>query len=129
MCKLCSIDQNLILLESEYSILLANYYPIGFLSLLAIPKRHVYSITDLTIDEANDLTEMVRFGFNNIKSQINPHALNAFFNEGEIAGQTIPHLHWHIVARMENDGLENFKRNGEPTVITEEQLTLAKKCF
>ncbi len=32
--------------------------------------------------------------------------LNIFVNQGEVAGQVIPHFHAHIVPRREDDGVE-----------------------
>ena len=59
-----------------------------------------------------------------------PQGLNVFLNEGLIAGQTLEHLHWHVIPRTENDGLENFKRKpGERFEITEEELKALAEIF
>ena len=129
MCILCEIDPKLVLLESANSVLLANYFPLSDCSLMVIPKRHVYSITELSGGEASDFMQMIVMATNKIKANLNPEGINIFLNEGEIAGQTVPHLHFHIVARSENDGLENFKRNGDKKIITEEALNKIKNCF
>ena len=129
MCVFCNLNQDVILLESKYSILFANYFPLGDFSLLAIPKRHVYSITGLSIEESADIMQIMTLAVNNIKAVIKPEGINIFLNEGEIAGQTIPHLHFHIVARNNGDNLENFKRNGEKRAITKEELILIKNLF
>jgi diadenosine tetraphosphate (Ap4A) HIT family hydrolase len=129
MCVFCALNKDFILLESKYSVLLANYFPLGDLSLLATPRRHVYSITDLSIEELADIMQIIALTINNIKAAINPEGINIFINEGEIAGQTIPHLHFHIVVRNTNDNLENFKRNGEKKAITKEDLVLIKTIF
>ena len=129
MCVFCNIDKNLVLLESKYSIVLANYFPLGKYSLLATPKNHLYSITDLTIEESNDLMQIIALAVNNIKSAIKLEGVNVFLNEGEIAGQTVPHLHFHIVARTKNDGLENFKRKKKKIAISKKDLEILKNLF
>ncbi|MFA5131394.1 MAG: HIT domain-containing protein [Patescibacteria group bacterium] len=129
MCVFCNLNKDLILLESKYTVLLANYFPLSDFNLLAIPKRHVYSITDLSIEESADIMQVMALAVNNIKTAIKPEGVNMFINEGKIAGQTIPHLHFHIVVRNTNDNLENFKRNGEKKAITKEDLVLIKTIF
>lgn len=129
MCIFCKVDKNLVLLESKHSTVLANYFPLGKYSLLAIPKSHKDSITQLTAEELSDLIEIIALAVNNIKSVVNPEGIIVFLNKGEIAGQTIPHLHFHIVARENSDGLENFKRNGEKEAISEEDLRTLKNLF
>jgi ATP adenylyltransferase len=32
-----------------------------------------------------------------------PHGYNQGVNEGEAAGQTVPHLHWHVIPRYDGD--------------------------
>jgi len=129
VCVFCNLNKDLILLESKYTVLLANYFPLSDFNLLAIPKRHVYSITDLSIEESADIMQVMALAVNNIKTAIKPEGVNMFINEGKIAGQTIPHLHFHIVVRNTNDNLENFKRNGEKKAITKEDLVLIKTIF
>jgi diadenosine tetraphosphate (Ap4A) HIT family hydrolase len=130
MCVFCEPDKNLIARESAWCYLIANFFPLGnLISLLAIPKRHITSIADLTIEEMSDLMQLITTATKKIKEDINPEGINILINEGKIAGQTVSHLHVHIVAREENDGLENFKCNKERHRITEKQLSFVKKLF
>jgi len=126
---LCGINKELILLTSDHSVVLANCFPIGDFSLLVVPKRHVYSITDLTAEELSDMAQTIALATNNIKANLNPEGANIFLNEGEIAGQTIPHLHFHIVPRTNGDGLENFKRNGEKIRLSADKLESVRSMF
>jgi histidine triad (HIT) family protein len=126
---LCGINKELILLTSDHSVVLANCFPIGDFSLLVVPKRHVPSITDLTAEELNDMIQSIALATNHIKANLNPEGVNTFLNEGEIAGQTIPHLHFHIVPRTSGDGLQNFKRKGEKIRLAEDKLELVRSMF
>lgn len=129
-CPFCHPDNNLILLEWEHSILLANLFPLGSLaSLLVVPKDHFPSIIDLPSYKSANLWTLVEWAHAGLKGALNPKGVNIFLNDGEIAGQSIPHLHVHIVAREANDGLENFKRFGEKTLITEKQTAAMRKIF
>ena len=125
MCKLCKdhdgFKQDLVLLETENFFVMANLFPIGEYSFLIIPKRHVSSLVDTTKDEASELIDLQKMLMAKIKSNIS-NQINCFINEGPIAGQTIPHLHLHVVARFENDGIQNFKRNSQPLAMKPNQL-------
>ena len=43
-----------------------------------------------------------------IKAKLNADAFNLGLNNGEIAGQAIPHVHWHIIPRYKNDTLVHW---------------------
>lgn len=128
-CIFCGTNHELTLLTSDHSVVLANCFPIGDFSLLVVPKRHVHSITDLTAEELSDMIQTIALATNNIKASLKPEGVNTFFNEGEIAGQTIPHLHLHIVPRNSGDGLENFKRNGEKIRLSADKLKSVRSMF
>lgn len=131
MCVFCEkeINRDLILIETDYSLLIANKFPLGNSNLMAIPKRHVESITELDSNEIKDIMDLIVFATSKIESSFKPEGFNIFINQGLIAGQTISHLHIHIVPRSEKDGLENFKRNGEKKEITEKELEELKRIF
>jgi diadenosine tetraphosphate (Ap4A) HIT family hydrolase len=129
-CKFCgSLDTSLVILTTPLSYVIANYYPMGTLSLLAIPRRHVKTITELTFEESADLMQITALAVNNIKLKLKPEGINIFLNEGKIAGQSIKHLHFHIVARNTGDGLENFRCNNVRKAITMEQINTIKELF
>lgn len=70
---------------------------------LVIPKNHVTGFLDLSEDE---LVEMVKFSRNVIKILSKAYKTDAFdwtIQEKEEAGQTIAHLHLHIILRCKND--------------------------
>lgn len=129
MCKFCQRNEALVILETKLSVIIANYFPLGKISLLAIPKRHVASLTELSPEELHDLIDLVALASNKIKAVAEPEGLNIFLNEGKIAGQSIEHLHFHIVARYLDDGLENFRRNGDRIPISREELHALKELF
>jgi len=129
-CKFCgSLDTSLVILTTPLSQVIANYFPMGALSLLAIPRRHVESITELTFEESADLMQITAIVVNNIKLKLNPEGVNIFLNEGAVAGQSIKHLHFHIVARNTGDGLKNFHCEHPREAITWEQIEKIKEIF
>jgi len=129
-CKFCgSLNTSLVILTTPLSQIIADYYPMGTLSLIAIPRRHVKSITELTFEESADLMQIIPIVIANLKEKLNPEGINLFLNEGLVAGQSIDHLHFHIVVRNTGDGLENFRSDTVRQVITMEQIDKIKALF
>lgn len=64
-----------------------------------IPKRHVPLIVDLRDDEASAVMTMVRQLARAITAELRPDGLNVFQNNGLVANQTVPHVHFHVAPR------------------------------
>ncbi len=59
---------------------------------------------ELTEVEAQQLSVALKKTMERIKVVLNPGSFNVGWNDGPIAGQTIPHLHVLIFPRYEGDG-------------------------
>lgn len=82
---------------------------------LVIPKKHVATLHDLSIDEAKSLFGTVWYVARKIRDHYKPLGVNYGFNEGDIAGQTVFHLHFHILPRYKEDGIPEFHLfHGDP---------------
>lgn len=87
---------------------------------LVIPKRHVATLEKLSKEEVASLFQTVQLISNVLRDYLKPIGLNYGFNEGKYAGQTIKHLHFHILPRFENDGLLEYHLfHGKPNSRTE----------
>jgi diadenosine tetraphosphate (Ap4A) HIT family hydrolase len=75
---------------------------------LVVPKRHVVSVSGLGEEEAGSLFRTVRHVSRILKDYLEPDGFNYGLNEGKIAGQTIDHLHFHIMPRFAGDVLPGF---------------------
>ena len=104
-CPFCNIKnyKDKIVCETKLSISILDRYPVSAGHTLVIPKRHVKSYFDLTQDEVVDPWSMV----NDVKESLNymyePDGYNIGINIGEVAGQTIPHSHIHVIPRYNGD--------------------------
>lgn len=70
---------------------------------LVIPKRCVTRFEDLTSEEKIaifELTDTIKKG---LRMVCGAYGFNHAWNEGEKAGQSVPHFHLHIVPRTEGD--------------------------
>ena len=64
-----------------------------------IPRRHVPLITDLTADEARDVMALITTVAAAIIDECAPDGLNVFQNNGLVANQSVPHVHFHLAPR------------------------------
>lgn len=109
-CALCakqyvgSDRDALILARSEYSLVMMNLYPYNNGHLMIIPERHVADLTDLNVDERQDLNELQVVALNALRMSMDPDGFNLGVNLGEAAGAGIAgHLHLHVVPRWTGD--------------------------
>jgi len=98
-------DKTLLLLYQDSSVVvLLNRFPYTNGHLLVAPGKHVSCITELTDEENNNLTKMVKESAAILKRVLSPNGLNIGCNIGSCAGAGIAdHLHIHIIPRWEGD--------------------------
>jgi len=73
-----------------------------------VPKRHVSNIREFTEEEAASFLKTVKLVAEKINLEFRPLGFNYGLNEGAVAGQTVEHLHFHIVPRYKNDGIPEY---------------------
>ncbi len=103
-CPFCSESiRETVFLESGKFIAAYNMAPVFPGHSLVIPKEHITSLSGLT-DE--DLYMFVRFSRQVIKvlsKAFNTRGFNWILQEKEEAGQTVAHMHIHILPRKPGD--------------------------
>jgi len=101
-CPFCHPDRE-ILLTSDLSICFYDKYPVSEGHLLVVPKRHVPDYFELVEEEKNDLWKLAEQAKTYLEENFNPDGFNIGFNSGTAAGQTIFHVHIHIIPRYSGD--------------------------
>ena len=113
--------ERLILLRSEYSLLMLNRYPYTGGHLLAAPLRHTADPDELSETEWLDLVRMLRRARSILTTAAQPDGFNIGMNLGAPAGAGVEeHLHLHIVPRWSGDS--NFMAVINDTRIIPEGL-------
>ena len=79
---------------------------------LVAPKKHAQDLFDVTTQDLTAVMNVVPIVAKKVLKAVDAEAFNLHVNHGEIAGQVIPHLHFHIIPRFQDDGLQLFK--GKP---------------
>ena len=100
-CPFCETKERV--LENDRAFALYDKYPVNQGHLLIITKRHVASYFDITHAEKKALDDLIIKGKEMLEEKYNPVGYNIGLNEGKSAGQTIEHLHVHLIPRYEGD--------------------------
>ena len=85
---------------SAYFVVLVNLKPIVAHHLLIVPRRIVRSVQELTSDEVTDWGQVLAKCFEVLKKVLPSTSDNGFsvaVQQGPLAGQTVPHLHTHVI--------------------------------
>lgn len=103
-CPFCNPDsERELIVESATVYALYDKFPVNIGHALIIPKKHCADYFDLTFKEQSACL----FILNNVKEiltkKFNPDGFNVGININEAAGQTIPHVHIHIIPRYAGD--------------------------
>lgn len=100
-CPFCSLPHDRIICENEHAFAIRDVFAVSPGHSLIIPKRHVGSFFETTTDEKRDLLALLDVIKSGDKSY--PDGYNIGINDGIAAGQTIMHLHIHLIPRYHGD--------------------------
>jgi bis(5'-adenosyl)-triphosphatase len=89
--------------QSSKSFGLVNLKPLVPGHVLVCPRRVVPRISGLTADEAADFYALIQRVSIMIEKYYKADALNIAIQDGALAGQSVPHVHCHIIPRKLND--------------------------
>jgi ATP adenylyltransferase len=103
-CPFCEPAAAIVLDENSLAYCLADQFPVTPLHSLIVPKRHTDDYFSLVPAERNALDFLLHQRRGEIREQ-DPEVsgFNVGINIGESAGQTISHLHVHLIPRRSGD--------------------------
>jgi diadenosine tetraphosphate (Ap4A) HIT family hydrolase len=103
-CPFCKVALDREIIASTcLSIAFFDGFPVSLGHALIIPRRHVASFFDLTKDEQMDLLRLSDSVKSIIDEKYHPDGYNVGVNVGEAAGQSIFHVHMHLIPRYKGD--------------------------
>jgi diadenosine tetraphosphate (Ap4A) HIT family hydrolase len=102
-CPFCNPSKHRIVLERRLALSILDAYPINPGHTLIIPKRHITSFFDLDKNELQDLKMLLESSKHDLDRCHQPDGFNVGFNDGIAAGQTVMHLHIHLIPRFNGD--------------------------
>jgi diadenosine tetraphosphate (Ap4A) HIT family hydrolase len=101
-CLFCTEPQG-VSLSRELAFSARDTYGVSLGHTLVIPNRHVASFFELTPEEVAACMELIHEEKRLIDEEFSPDGYNIGVNVGPAAGQSIYHVHIHIIPRYKGD--------------------------
>lgn len=103
-CPFCNPSSDLELIaESATSYAIMDKFPVSNGHALIIPKRHVSNYFDLSFKEQSAIIFLLNKAKQTISKIYKPDGINVGININKVAGQTVSHVHIHLIPRYEGD--------------------------
>lgn len=116
-CVFCELPEERIYYESDLWLVVRDGFPISPGHTLIIPKRHVHDFFEINEHEHSTLQSVINIAKEQLDNELKPDGYNIGINCGEAAGQTVFHLHIHLIPRFKGDRVD--PRGGVRWVIPE----------
>ena len=103
-CPFCNLSRRVeIICETATCVAFYDGYPVSPGHALIIPKRHVANYFDLTNHEREAMNVMLQYVKRKIDERFHPDGYNIGINVNEAAGQSVFHVHMHLIPRYKGD--------------------------
>ena len=116
-CIFCSIAAGEIpsfkIYEDELVLAYLDINPFTRGHTLVIPKQHVAGLLDADDALLGEIMKRVKRVAAHLKAALSCDGFNILQNNGEAAGQTVYHLHFHIIPRYAGEPLEFKSHKGD----------------
>jgi len=107
-CVFCKIIKkeipNLTIYEDDSILAFLDIFPHALGHTVVVSKKHFENLWDMSVEDFQILSAGLRAAAGRIQAKLKPDGMNIGINNGQIAGQAVPHVHWHIIPRYKNDG-------------------------
>ncbi len=118
-----------IICENELAFAMLTNIPIVPGHTLIIPKREVARYEELSGEEKSAIEDIRKKILEVLRNTFNAEGFNFAYNDGSVAGQSIPHFHLHVLPRKTGDtGVTEYEprqflyRPGSRAETPEEEL-------
>jgi diadenosine tetraphosphate (Ap4A) HIT family hydrolase len=102
-CPFCSPAPEEIVLQNLLCYARYDRYPVSKGHLLIVPFRHVANFFELTENERKAALDLIWQTGAKLESDLHPDGYNVGVNVGQAAGQTVMHVHIHLIPRYLKD--------------------------
>jgi diadenosine tetraphosphate (Ap4A) HIT family hydrolase len=123
-CRFCvSKPGRRMMIEGQFGFAAYDRHPASEGHFLVIPYRHFADYFEINDDERDELWSLVAQGKAMVDEAYQPDGYNIGINVGQWAGQSIPHLHIHVIPRYQGD-VENPKGGVRGVIPTKKLYTM-----
>jgi len=105
-CFFCDIqkkDDKKRIAENEFFFSRYDDFPVSKGHAEVIAKQHVLSFFSMSAEQAQHMYSLIKETAKILQKNHKPDGFNIGVNEGEAAGQTVMHLHVHLIPRYQGD--------------------------
>lgn len=126
-----TVSESSYVASNDLAFAIRDRFPVSPGHTLVITRRVVPTWFDATRDEHVAILELIDIVKEALDTELQPDGYNVGFNAGAAAGQTIPHLHVHVIPRFGGDDpdptggvrhvkpeLANYLRPSTPRLVT-----------
>lgn len=104
VCRFClTKPSSRTMIEGAHGFVAWDRHPASEGHFLVIPYRHFSEYFEISDDEREELWRLVAEGKKLVEGKYSPDGYNIGINVGKWAGQSIPHLHIHVIPRYKGD--------------------------
>jgi diadenosine tetraphosphate (Ap4A) HIT family hydrolase len=102
-CLFCHIDAARVVMQCPVAVVIRDAYPVSEGHTLIVPRRHIKSWFEANPGEQHALLELLAKSKAALDAEFHPDGYNIGINDGAAAGQTVAHLHIHLIPRYAGD--------------------------
>jgi len=102
-CPFCTLPPERVLASNALAFVIRDGYPVSPGHTLIIPRRHVGSFFEISEEERAAMLALLDGQKRALDAEYSPAGYNVGINDGAAAGQTVPHLHIHLIPRFAGD--------------------------
>ena len=107
-CIFCKLDNYV--LENDLAYAIFDINPVSLGHMLIILKDHKENIFETNDNDRLAMLDLLNKGKALIDEKHNPDGYNVCLNCGASAGQTVMHVHMHLIPRYNNDDKASVKK-------------------
>ncbi|MHB1013888.1 MAG: HIT family protein [Desulfurivibrionaceae bacterium] len=102
-CPFCCLAPVRIIATNDHAFAIFDSFPVSQNHMLIVPKRHIASLFEATTEERFALFDLLTDMRARLLRERGAVGFNIGINDGEAAGQTVMHLHIHLIPRYAGD--------------------------
>src|SRR3989344_1723567 len=102
-CPFCTVDIFRTVATNDHALAIYDSFPISPGHTLIIPRRHITSIFDAAKEVRDGMFDLLESVRHLLIQEHKPDGFNIGINDGMAAGQTVMHLHIHLIPRYKGD--------------------------
>lgn len=95
-----------VIAQNDLALVVRDGFPVSPGHTLIIPRRHVGSFFEVTDEERSAMLALLNREKAELDKEFRPTGYNIGINDGADAGQTVPHLHVHLIPRYRGDSVD-----------------------